>query len=474
MMKAERRKKRKLNRLIAFTLGLILVAVLIQAVIVYWINNKNTSKTSEVLLDRVVNVIEKNAQNEQDMIGSLKEDYIVRAKAAAYIIDAKPEVENDATELKKIAELLAVDEIHLLDDTGTIYSGTVPKYYGYSFDSGEQMAYFKPMLADKELTMCQDVTPNTSEGKQMMYAITWDEQKKCMVQVGIEPVRLLKELKQNEISSVVENMPVYEGIQIFVAEKESGKICAATDESYIGKKLDDIGIIKKSTEENEVITGINRINGKNYRCTFRITGQYAVGVVCSMAFNTESNVVPLLIVGIYLGLAAVCIIFMFIKVSRAKIDELTGCLNRKAYKEDISALSVNEEFVYATLDVNALKWANDTLGHAAGDELLQGTAECMKQCFGSYGKIYRIGGDEFACILFMDNIKLKAVQEDFAQVVRGWSGTMIHELSISAGYVYSRERRWESLEEITSEADLRMYKDKEKYYCVEGRDRRRK
>ena len=37
------------------------------------------------------------------------------------------------------------------------------------------MQYFKPMLTDKELTMCQDITPNTAEGKKIMYAITWNE-----------------------------------------------------------------------------------------------------------------------------------------------------------------------------------------------------------------------------------------------------------------------------------------------------------
>lgn len=106
------------------------------------------------------------------MINSLKDDYIVRAKAVAYIIDAKPEAEKDVDELRKIANLMSVDEVHLFDKDGTIYSGSVPKYYGYNFDSGEQIEYFKPMLTDKTLTMCQDVTPNTSEGKEMMYAIT--------------------------------------------------------------------------------------------------------------------------------------------------------------------------------------------------------------------------------------------------------------------------------------------------------------
>ena len=175
MQKIKYDKVRQLDKIVFLALGLILVALVIQMAILNWINNRNISKMSEVLLDCVVNVIEKNEQDEKDMIASLKEDYIVRAKAVAYIINANPEAEKDVDELKKIAKLMAVDEIHLLDATGKIYSGTIPEYYGYSFDSGEQMEYFKPMLEDKTLTMCQDVTPNTSEGKKIMYAITWED-----------------------------------------------------------------------------------------------------------------------------------------------------------------------------------------------------------------------------------------------------------------------------------------------------------
>lgn len=439
MQKIKYDKVRQLDKIVFLALGLILVALVIQMAILNWINNRNISKMSEVLLDCVVNVIEKNEQDEKDMIASLKEDYIVRAKAVAYIINANPEAEKDVDELKKIAKLMAVDEIHLLDATGKIYSGTIPEYYGYSFDSGEQMEYFKPMLEDKTLTMCQDVTPNTSEGKKIMYAITWDETGTRMIQVGIEPVRLLNEVKQNEMSSVVTNMPVYEGIRIFVADKESGKIYGATDSSDIGKKLDDIGITKKGDEEGKIFTGINEIDGENYRCSFYITGDYAVGVACSNSSNAESNAIALLIVGIYLTLAAVGIIYMYVKVNKAKIDELTGCLNRRAYK----------------------------------DELIHGAAECMKQCFGSYGKVYRIGGDEFVSIIFVDESELKKIREDFDEVISHWSGAMVNKISISCGYVYSREKNWESFEEIASEADIRMYEAKEKYYSVEGRDRRK-
>ena len=37
-------------------------------------------------------------------------------------------------------------------------------------------------------------------------------------------------------------------------------------------------------------------------------------------------------------------------------------------------MSLASEFVYAALDVNGLKGINDTLGHNAGDELIQGAA----------------------------------------------------------------------------------------------------
>ena len=82
---------------------------------------------------------------------------------------------NKLREFLKNERLMTIDEIHLFTADGEIYSGTVPRYYGFTFDSGEQMAYFKPMLADKTLSMYQDVTPNTAKSKPMMYAICWND-----------------------------------------------------------------------------------------------------------------------------------------------------------------------------------------------------------------------------------------------------------------------------------------------------------
>ena len=104
-------KKRKL---IILAITIIAAALLLEGFILKYVNDKNSDRTSKVLLDRVITVLDKNDKSEEALIKSLKDDYIVRAKAVSYIIDAKPEVEYDVDELQKIAALISVDEIHCL------------------------------------------------------------------------------------------------------------------------------------------------------------------------------------------------------------------------------------------------------------------------------------------------------------------------------------------------------------------------
>ena len=224
------------RKILVLSITIVALVLSLETCILKYVNEKNAQTTSKVLLDRVIAVLDKNESSEERFVKSLKDDYIVRAKAISYIVDAKSEVEYDIDELQKIASLMSVDEIHFIDETGTIYSGSIPKYFGYSFDSGEQMAFFKQMLNNYDLTLCQDVTPNTAKSKEMMYAITWNESKTHMVQVGITPKRLLKELKQNQISNVVSNMPVYKGMEIYVVNSKTKIIEGATDKNKIGRR----------------------------------------------------------------------------------------------------------------------------------------------------------------------------------------------------------------------------------------------
>ena len=311
----------KKKKFIVLSVAIIAIALLLEASIFQYFNDKNAYRTSTVLVDRVLTVLNKNDESKNDLIESLKEDYKVRAKAVSYIIDAKPQVEYDIEELQQIAQLMMIDEIHLLDENGAIYSGSIPKYFGYNFDSGEQMSYFKPMLKDKNLTMCQDVTPNTSEGKDMMYAITWNEDKTKMIQVGITPKRLLDEIKQNTTSNVVAQMPVYKGIEIFAANTDTKVIEGATDNNKIGTKLDTIGISTKHITKDKLLVKRVKIDGKHCRCMIKKSEELIIAVTVEDAFYMQGSLFATLIVGIYLVLASCCMIYMLSKLIKERFEK---------------------------------------------------------------------------------------------------------------------------------------------------------
>lgn len=160
---------------------------------------------------------------------------------------------------------------------------------------------------------------------------------------------------------------------------------------------------------------------------------------------------------------------------KTNTDDFTGFYNRRAYEDEITALEIseiNENFVYVSIDVNSLKIANDMLGHDAGDELILGACECMKQVFGPFGKLYRIGGDEFVALIYVDSSELDALKKDIIKATSSWEGTLNEHLTISCGYVTLKEAASMSLHQIAVLADKRMYENKTKYYQKKGVDRR--
>ncbi len=157
------------------------------------------------------------------------------------------------------------------------------------------------------------------------------------------------------------------------------------------------------------------------------------------------------------------------------VDHLTSLLNRHAFeldKERLASGTLKNNLVCVIADVNGLKTVNDTLGHEAGDELIRGAADCLKQCFGIYGKVYRTGGDEFAALLYLTEEEQAQMEDHLANVVGAWSGSKAKSLSISCGYATRREYPSESVHDLFRIADKRMYEAKSRHYERQGIARR--
>lgn len=87
-------------------------------------------------------------------------------------------------------------------------------------------------------------------------------------------------------------------------------------------------------------------------------------------------------------------------------DPLTGLLNRRALDEAAEeAFAVESEkgrtVTAVTIDINRLKLVNDTLGHVAGDQLIQAVARDLQSAFGvlTGALVARVGGDEFTVLV---------------------------------------------------------------------------
>jgi len=83
-------------------------------------------------------------------------------------------------------------------------------------------------------------------------------------------------------------------------------------------------------------------------------------------------------------------------------DALTGLPNRTFFHERLQQATTQAKrgvpFVLMSLDMNGFKSVNDTLGHAAGDDLLRTVAQRLRACVRESDTVARLGGDEFAII----------------------------------------------------------------------------
>ena len=157
-------------------------------------------------------------------------------------------------------------------------------------------------------------------------------------------------------------------------------------------------------------------------------------------------------------------------------DQLSDLLNRRAYESALQEFDegpLPQNLVYVSMDLNGLKNANDSLGHEAGDKLIQGASRCMGEKLGSHGRVFRVGGDEFVALIeAADDPELQLILREFRIKMEDVSREEDIELSVSYGTAMASEFPDASIAELAKIADKRMYESKRRYYEMAGHDRR--
>ncbi|WP_130470571.1 EAL domain-containing protein [Candidatus Magnetaquicoccus inordinatus] len=150
---------------------------------------------------------------------------------------------------------------------------------------------------------------------------------------------------------------------------------------------------------------------------------------------------------------------------QAEIDELTGLPNRALFHSRLErAIAVADrshtEVVLMFIDLDRFKQVNDTMGHKAGDRLLQEAANRLLSCVRTTDTVSRLGGDEFTIILpkstplvYVEYIALR-IQQEMAAPFHLEEG--IAEVSASIGItIYPRDGA--DMDQLLQSADTAMY-----------------
>lgn len=152
-------------------------------------------------------------------------------------------------------------------------------------------------------------------------------------------------------------------------------------------------------------------------------------------------------------------------VYEATHDPLTGLPNRGLLNDFLQrtlAYDKRHRMALAVflLDLDNFKFVNDTLGHEAGDRLLQQVSRQLMQCMRKYDMVARFGGDEFAIVLpdIQEGSEVDTIAGKIIALFSQPFQVAGHELFItcSIGIALS-DRAGDCVESLMRNADIAMY-----------------
>ena len=149
-----------------------------------------------------------------------------------------------------------------------------------------------------------------------------------------------------------------------------------------------------------------------------------------------------------------------------RADPLTGLLNHAAFRSDVEMklLEGNSRSMMLMIDVDKFKEHNDMYGHHSGDQYLILVAQTLLATLGEEDYVCRMGGDEFAAMLFFDGDAVPALmrnraQEIFDKVNMTLKATDEGTGISMGGYIVESETNFNQLYE---KADKALYEAKNK------------
>ncbi len=142
-------------------------------------------------------------------------------------------------------------------------------------------------------------------------------------------------------------------------------------------------------------------------------------------------------------------------------DSLTTLYNRNAFERDLDTFkeSIDLNKIIITFDLNNLKYFNDNMGHQTGDNYLIFFAEILNETLSEFGCCYRIGGDEFAAILY--NVPKGLLENKLPYIQKTFSKFDDNDMSgVAIGYAHYNSNDYPNILDYLHHLDECMFENK--------------
>ncbi len=512
--------KNKIQKSLAiFIFSAFILCISVNYVLQMFNAQRDMVATSHDLFRQTRQILAENSAELDTVKDDIVTTCMLRVGAVSYILNNHPDLDNNIEELQKIANLFSVDEINIFNKEGILYSGTQPDYYGMSMDDGEQIGFFKPMLTDVTLSLCQELTPNTAEGKEIQYAAMWTADTSKIVQIGMYPFRLQEFTEKNELSHIFSLLTAETGATLLAIDPATHTILGSTLPEMDGMNIEDLGI--PASKMHEWGNGFfANIQGTYVYAVFEQGDGIVLGRICSLTnlyknmndsnFRLSMYLIIIftaqwIIISKYLEQSIVQG-FSSINTKLEKIadgnlherldinttpeftelskyvnsmvskleselwhDELTGLYSRRGFYIELEHIfRPGTPLSFASIimiDSDDLKKTNDRYGHECGDKYLASIANVLNSLNISDKIVARLSGDEFAVLI--PHAESKEEAQSYLQQLKELRDN--NYLSISAEEriplrfsvgmaIYGIDGN--NYHTLLKQADVRMYEDK--------------
>jgi len=226
---------------------------------------------------------------------------------------------------------------------------------------------------------------------------------------------------------------------------------------------------KESTQRLQVQFETQQFSEANKRLELENKGQQQ-----ELQHKQELLQMQYLIIGLAIGILILVAVLLWRSRIHARhmqmlatTDELTGLLNRRAILEYGNnewqrAKRFNRPFCCLLFDIDHFKSVNDTLGHAAGDEVLKTISSTVKNSLRKTDAFGRFGGEEFLLIATETELQqAEVLAERIRQTIENTSYEGITDRHVTVSIGVAPMQNESSLEDLIAHADLALYQAKE-------------